>query len=452
MLGLVLVTACGGDGSGRAPSYAVIEPALAGWRLPMGTQGASTAAWVEGAGAFVATSTGVALASEGERRVFPGDQGRLTAALRVVRGVLVGTERGLFARSGDWLDPSPIGEALAGAAITDLARTRGAVWIATDAGLHRWSDGQVVELRVNGAPIPGARLAASADEVLAVGAGRAHLFAAGAVSVLEGPSEPVDAALLAGERWVLDASGTVWQAPPGAPLAPLLADVAARALRGGAAEVWIEDARGRVLRAADGALRPVGQGSMRLLDGAGPGAALVADARGLARVFAELTVPLAGLHQGPIDEPVEVRVEPLFAADVAEIEARLGELELDVRPAPWRFTVDPAAAPPGASTLRVRVRYTDDKPDAEVRREVVLAGAAPTWGEVVEPLYRERCALCHGAGASARPLATREAWMRGFDVILENVRTGRMPLPPGAPLSAPEVARLEAWRDAGFPK
>ncbi len=76
----------------------------------------------------------------------------------------------------------------------------------------------------------------------------------------------------------------------------------------------------------------------------------------------------------------------------------------------------------------------------------------PGWADDVEPLFLEHCEQCHGATGFAHPMFTRDIWIEEIDLILTNMSSGAMPLPPNPPLGEVDIQRIEAWQDAGFPE
>lgn len=132
------------------------------------------------------------------------------------------------------------------------------------------------------------------------------------------------------------------------------------------------------------------------------------------------------------------------------------ELHLDGRPVPpssdGLYRLDPNQLGFGERQLRITAHAAGEVYAESERRFRSEPSDPPTWAGDIEPLFLEKCALCHGAGAAARPLASREDWVDAIDTIIANVSTGRMPLPPIELLDPSEVAQVETWRDAEFPQ
>lgn len=84
--------------------------------------------------------------------------------------------------------------------------------------------------------------------------------------------------------------------------------------------------------------------------------------------------------------------------------------------------------------------------------EEPLPPPPPTWAHDIEPLVTERCVLCHGPGAlGANQMYLKEQWVTRIDDILFMVSSLAMPLPPNPSLDPASIARIQAWKDAGFP-
>ncbi len=95
------------------------------------------------------------------------------------------------------------------------------------------------------------------------------------------------------------------------------------------------------------------------------------------------------------------------------------------------------AGPQGVSRLTI-----GDVPDPPP--EIV------TWTEDVAPLVEEKCSLCHGDGAYAHPMFTRQHWIDEIDDILFVVDSQAMPLPPNDPLTTDEIEIIAEWKNGGF--
>ena len=135
---------------------------------------------------------------------------------------------------------------------------------------------------------------------------------------------------------------------------------------------------------------------------------------------------------------------------------------LDLEGAPW-FSQDGDFGPLSEGAPSGLVAVDDVGRGVAIDDEgvwLLAVGDAPTppdveppgWAEDVEPLFLAHCEQCHGATGFAHPMFTRDIWIEEIDLILTNVSTGAMPLPPNPPLGEVDIQRIEAWQDAGFPE
>ncbi|MCA9555663.1 MAG: cytochrome c, partial [Myxococcales bacterium] len=255
-----------------------------------------------------------------------------------------------------------------------------------------------------------------------------------------------------GALWIVNGSGGVWSRSKDGAWRPH--DFATGVLRVAAAqqaeEVWFETMDG--LWVYDQAeFRPVLGVSGTLLAALDPGRALISSAQGTLRIATRRRVDLVGLDDGALlSAPTEVLIYPLEPAAVVSVTASVDEQPIAVQ-AGLRILLDPADLADGTHTLTVTADYGAEQVQASLRFSR-YAGPPPTWLDDVQPLFTARCALCHGAQGSARRLDSATIWAEQIDSILDNVRTGRMPLPPNPSLTPEEVARVEGWAAAGFPE
>ena len=80
--------------------------------------------------------------------------------------------------------------------------------------------------------------------------------------------------------------------------------------------------------------------------------------------------------------------------------------------------------------------------------------AAPSFGEVIEPLIERRCLVCHGPGGQAYPardLTSYDRVYRQRTEIISQVYNCRMPPQDGVPLTADELDTLLLWLTCGAP-
>jgi hypothetical protein len=427
----------------------------------------TAAAPLAGGRAVIQTQAGLRLATTATVTPILGGVGALAGAAEWSGTVVVAGEAGIGVLERGSLVGSPLGDALPGFGARQLLEARpggrAGLWLAGSGGLAVWSDGQLRS--VEPAPLPatgcvmafGAPVGATPALWLACQGTLYGLVPAGAafqahrqVEVSVGASLAAD---VAGALWIEDGRGAVWSRGRGGGWRPH--DFARGVTRVVAAsvaeEVWFETMEGLWVY-DQAAFRPVsGADGARLLAALGPGRALAASPQGLLRLSVGLRVDLEGLEDGALlSAPVELTVHPLRPDAVLSLTAAVDDVAIPVLEGA-RIALDPEDFEDGTHTLVVRADYGAEAVQASLRFSR-YAGPPPTWRADVQPLFAERCALCHGAQGSARRLDTAPIWAEQIDVILENVRSGRMPLPPNRTLSSDEVARIEGWAAAGFPE
>jgi mono/diheme cytochrome c family protein len=418
------------------------------------------AAFVTAAGVMVVeTPEGAAWVEDGALRALPGVVGPVVGVADTTAGVLIATASRADVLSGGTLaavqlgDPENLGDLVA---VTGAA---GAVWVVGQRGLGRiagdritairpatpWSappravapapDGRVLYLVVDGGLLR-AELAGSAltltrvdgDDMVAVGVG-AH----GTPVSLSGAGLAVD---LDGRRYGGPAARSADPVVVGHPRAAVWARADAGLVR------W----NGEVWTPVDG-LEP----SDRLLAATPEGGAVVSGPGGTRVVHAG---PAVGVFDLPAVLTEPVRLQPWSTRPetvaVIELEAEGRSIAAD---ADGRFPLDPADFGNATVELVLRAKTGSAEIYAEGTRSLRSAPAEPpTWSAEIALLFEDKCSLCHGEGATARPLFARDAWIEDIESILDNVSTGRMPLPPVELLDPSEIARVRTWSEAGFPE
>jgi hypothetical protein len=172
---------------------------------------------------------------------------------------------------------------------------------------------------------------------------------------------------------------------------------------------------------------------------------------GLWRLSEALGGVLYGLADGAtLHAAVDLLALPTRPEGVVTLTASVDGAPVDVDAATWTLRLDPSDWPAGDHTLTARAAWSDGaEADLTPLRWTVPVPDVVTWDAQIDPLRRERCALCHD-GDTSTLLDTREAWVTHIDAILSETSTGRMPL-GGDALDALELATLRAWKDGGFP-
>jgi hypothetical protein len=396
--------------------------------------------------------------------------GELRAAARVDGQTLVAGTGGVWVLEPGGLDPSPLGPSLGKTNLVEsLLAVPGAggddLWIGAVKGLYRWRSGSLEPivpgalpdrdaLLAHGAPLDGspALWVASGELIYALTEGADGLLAWPERDDLPASALAADSA---GHLWAIS-EGALHQRTPdgvwhGVPVAEPATAVAARP---DLPATWILDADG-LLRHEAGVVRPGSKqpdGAERLL--ATPdGAAVVYGDDGIWIVLPGHLLTLAGIEDGQtVTSATVVSVTPTPPVGVVSVTATIDEAPADVQQDPWRVVLSPAALGDGPHTLAVTTTWEEGDPATATVGFVVETLPPPTWTEDIEPLYQQRCDTCHNPAVTKSPLDTYDLWKSRIDDILGAVTKGLMPLPPNPALTPTEVDRIQAWRDADFPK
>lgn len=385
--------------------------------------------------------------------------GEVRAVIELDGTPLVAGSLGLFAVVDDSLAASPITDVIGAVVPTDLATADGRVWIASQRGLNVWSSGSSASIAPAGLP--------TVDAKLSFGARVAGVPAMWVLSGGQVYGVSLDGAKAYPQTFGADirslataTDGTLWIVERGGILRSRRLDGTFRerdAIRGAVrvvaardGAVWIET-MDAVWRHHDGAFREV-LGAVRPLHEASIDGSVVAGSDRLVRVFPELRIDFDGIEDGGLVlTTTEVTLRPLLADRITTLVATLDDAPIDVGSGPWSVTIDPSMLADGTHTLAATATYDDGRTASSDLRFSYFAGPVPTWVEDVAPLMAAHCVVCHGERASARPLDSFDLWKSEIDLILFNVREGRMPLMPNRPLTAAEIAVIEGWAAAGFP-
>jgi cytochrome c553 len=104
------------------------------------------------------------------------------------------------------------------------------------------------------------------------------------------------------------------------------------------------------------------------------------------------------------------------------------------------------------------------------RSPASVAPGTPTFSQDVRPILTPRCLSCHSArfdaggfdmesyeamltsGHNAPNIVPGDAKSRLLRLLRGEALDGTRPMPPGPPLSADEIAVIEAWIEAGAPE
>lgn len=426
----------------------------------------------DGEVSFAATLTDgtvVADGPDGLRRVASstvvdiGDEaGDVVAVVDLGGGALVGGSLGLFALVDDQLERSPINDVIGTVVPSDLVvAPDGRVWIASNRGIHVWRGGSSFQISPAGLPDQNAKLSFGAP----IGGSRAMWVAAGERLygvVLDGNTpQAYPQALEADIRSLATSSDqTLWIIERGGILRSRRVDGTwrehdtvsdgVRVVAASDGAVWIQTMTG-VYRHHDGVFSEVRGIPLPIHHASIEGSVLAGGDR-LVRAFAELRVAFDGIDEGALlVAATEIEIRPLLPDRVTSVSVTLDGMALDAGTRPWRITIDPSTLADGTHVLAATATYDDGGEATAERRFSYFMGPVPNWTDDVAPLREKSCDLCHGQRGSARVLDTAALWQDEIDLILFNVREGRMPLMPEPPLTTAEIGVIEGWAAAGFP-
>lgn len=336
------------------------------------------------------------------------------------------------------------------------------LWVRTSEGVFRWQGGALSELQVDGESVegvvaPGA--IALGDEparptVWVADGDQLHGFSVDG-DALDGVethhfAAPVDAALVTdgvllvvegGRLW--SRSGSTWQRIDGG---EDVLDVF-----GGPSGAWLSTTGGLRLWRPDAWWAPRGLGDAEAWGSDDLGRLLLPTDGGLDRVVLHRPLRVEGLAPGDhLDTARTVELLPTAPDAVRELRARVvpqqgSPIALEVDQ--LATVLDPEQLPSGPATLHVTATYDGQTAELEVPFTIELVGDV-TWSTHVEPIHATRCARCHASSPSTT-LDGPESWEATIDPIVENIRSGSMPL-TGEPLTTAQIELVEAWRDGGF--
>lgn len=347
---------------------------------------------------------------------------------------------------GLFLRPSPIADALQGSFV-QLTPAGEDLWIETSVGLYRWDRAGIVEVTVDGEPVTRGFAAGVRDgrPVMWLGTDEAiHAAPASGGAIVE--SHPVRADGLA-----TDGDGFTWVLVEGG-LHQILEGDLVDLDRTGVRSLLANPVDGQVwFGADDGWWRARGLEAQQLTpDAADP---LFIDGAGrlwteAERIAVDRPILLSGLDRsGVLDEQRTLGVHPTDASEVREVTVQLDGNPI-VLAADWTFSLDPASLEAGLHDLDITVSWADD--DVRTTERSVQVGEAfdITWAEHVEPIHDARCARCHVSGTETI-LSDPSTWQMQYDRILQQVRSGAMPL-ADTPLTASELSLVVGWGNGGF--
>ena len=371
--------------------------------------------------------------------------------------LLVATPADLLLWSGGVFSPIGLGGAWAGS-LVDARPVGDDLWLRATGGLYRLRGASLSEVRVDGMALGGPFApGGSLDGAPIVWASTATtLFALDAESFVV--RRALDVRNLTG--LAVDATGALWAVVDGdllrvatdgeesltrfeEPLRSVYAEAAADG-------VWVA-AKDNLLFASGGEF--VGATTDRVYDARVDelGRLLVPGPFSLDRLTAGKVVGVMGLADGAslagdatitlvATSPEDV-AEAVLDVDGSEIVVDLATMTGALVASAWLDYAD--------HTVTARVTWADGETAASGPLGFRVASLGDvTWAGEVLPLYTDRCAICH-SGDTETILDSEQAWIDGFDQILEMVGSGAMPI-GGPALTDGEIQMLNAWRDGGF--
>lgn len=365
--------------------------------------------------------------------------------------LLLASEAGLFVYDGIAWD-SPLQASLGGPP-ERLVADGDILWFFDGDSWLRHADDHLQQIIVDGG---------EQAPLLAVGGAYTWMGVRGelpAVVGLDG-SEPIEITGFSDVRSVaVDASGAAWVAD-GIQVHRRAAGGSwvAYTLESGAAEVAAHPKHERIwIRTADGAYTGTSEGVVaavvpegRWLQVDDLGRLWIAGEDDVRVVALDRPVTLRDLPTSAIDAPTDIVVDPTHPETVTSVTLSLdGEALPDGALAgpPWAWTALPASLIQGTHTLEATVTWDDGK-TSTVTGNLEVGDGRVTWDSHVQRLAEDRCLACHG-GDSETVLTSPEDWESRFELILELVRAGSMPLGQDT-LPQSEIATLEAWQVGGF--
>lgn len=345
-----------------------------------------------------------------------------------------------------------------------LTATGDRLWLQTDAGLSTRSGGRLSTLTLDGAPITGpVAFGGAVDGIEVLWTAQDSLVVALdplTGDVLEGVDlqAPVAALTVDGaDRVHALAAGSVHVRTDGtwAPLLtePPLDPVSDLRASPELAGTWLATEAGWLHHDVDRIDQVTGLDPLSSPAIDGLGRLLVSDAAGLHRHAARRPVELVGFDTSArIEAPQGFALVPTAPEQLTALTASLVRGD-EVVPVPLQpdhtGQIDPLGLVFGRWELELVATHGSELSVTRWPLRMAAASGA-TWSEHVEPIYAERCSMCHD-GASETVLVSRGDWELRIDAILENVTTGEMPL-VGPSLDSSQIALIQAWAAGGFPE
>ena len=401
------------------------------------------------------TRDGIALVMGQQRTPIDGSFGEFLEGARVANMNMVLTTAGLFVLVDDRLEASPLADAIP-RVTTMTVHPQNALWLATEQGLYRWSDGSVRRLMTNDAQLDWSNVrlspgylystpvvwAVEGTTVVAIGVSDSgpQAWSFELTEAATGTATTKDGLWVAGRSRLSLLSNTgewaVWKKPT---------DVSVLSGHVAAEDLWLSNGRtlwqwrNNQLRARTDS--PI-HTSLQVNEA---GSALVSNLTGLYTVVSGRFVNVDGLS-ARVTGDVALTIKPSEAELVESVSASMdGGESMQIDGPPWTMDLPIAMVQPGNHTFHVEVRYTDGQ---QANTTIDFLGP-PSWAQDIDPLQQVHCVRCHGQGGSAHLMMDAATWELEIAEIVDDVETGRMPL-NGSTLTQDEIDLIRGWRDAGF--
>ncbi len=391
--------------------------------------------------------------------------GRIVGVGALEDGLLVAASDGYYVLQDQELVRSPLSDAANLTPFGLLSVAHGGVrelWLAGQSGIAVWSGGQLNVVHPEGLPVAqcvmtfGAKIG---DQEAVWMACEGQLYAltrtqGGYLAHLQ--TEVIGAHTLAVDDtqtlWSVDGQGTVWsRSPVGVWRSHDFASDVEAVFEAGKG-VWFRTMTGLWHHDNSGFAKVMSPTPTAVYAGLPGGQVLLQTSAGLARGFTEREVRIVGLAPDSLLEAsTRLTAYPVQPQLVEEVRMTLDGVDLSLD-SDWGFELDPRTLQDGSHELVTSVDYDDGQQLQATLRFSYYSGPAPTWSDDVSGIYDDHCSVCHWAGGGARVLDSSQAWQTEIEDIINNVRSGRMPLPPNRLLSAEQIERIEGWKAAGYPE
>lgn len=392
--------------------------------------------------------------------------GRIVGVGASEQGLLVAASDGYYIVDGHELVPSPLGNVLELQPFGLMSVTHAGgqeLWLAGETGLAVWSAGRVRHLRPEGLPTAQCVMTSGAqvdgeDAVWLACQGTLYALTRTAFGYrAHVQDEVIGARALAADDnqtvWSVDGEGTVWSRSSVGVWRSHDFASNVESVFGAGNGVWFQTMTGLWHHDNSGFAQVTSPAVTSVYAGLPAGQVLLQTAAGFIRGFTHREIRIAGLQPGALlQAATRLTLHPVEPERVQQVTMTLGDDEV-VLDSDWGFELDPAALDRDGSYNLVTTAIYDDGEEVQAMLHFsYFAGPAPTWLGDVNSIFDDHCSVCHGVGGGARVLDSSQAWQAEIEDIINNVKSGRMPLPPNRLLSTEQIERIEGWKAAGYPE